>query len=103
MSAIPLQPVPAQSVKTILGGQNCLIRVYQKTQGLFVDLVSDGQPVVTCVIARDAVPLVCREYVGFVGNLIFVDTQGDADTTHDGLGSRFILIYITAEENEIIQ
>lgn len=102
MQEIPLQPVPSQSTKVVLGGQNCQLLVYQKPQGLFVDINADGVDVVVGVIARDAVPLVCREYTGFVGNLLFIDTQGSADPSYDGLGSRFSLVYLTADEYALI-
>lgn len=103
MQEIPIQPVPSQIAKVVLGGQNCQILIYQKPQGLFVDINADGSDIVTGVIARDAVPLVCREYAGFVGNLIFIDTQGASDPTYDGLGSRYSLVYLTAEEYALIQ
>lgn len=102
MQEISLQPVPSQLTKVVLNGQNCQIFVYQKSQGMFVDLNSDGTDIVTCVIARDAVPIVCREYVGFLGNLLFIDTQGSSDPTYDGLGSRFSLIYLTETENALL-
>lgn len=102
MQTIPIQPVPSQSTKVILGGQNCQVLIYQKPQGLFVDINSDGVDIVAGIIARDAVPLVCREYVGFIGNLLFVDTQGADDPNYIGLGSRWTLAYLTAEENALI-
>lgn len=102
MQAVPLQPVPSQSVKVVLGGQNCQILVYQKPQGVFVDVAVNGVDVAVATIARDAVPLVCREYAGFAGNLLFIDSQGSADPSYDGLGSRFDLVYLTAEEYALI-
>ena len=102
MQTIPLQPVPSQSTKVVLGGQNCQILIYQKAQGLFVDLNADGVEIVSGVIARDAVPLVCRSYAGFVGNLLFTDTQGTSDPEYSQLGSRFVLLYLTADENALI-
>jgi hypothetical protein len=102
MQSIPLQPVPSQSTKVVLGGQNCQILVYKKPQGCFVDINSDGIDVVTGVVARDAVPLVCREYAGFIGNLLFIDTQGSDDPDATGLGSRWVLVYLTAEEYALI-
>lgn len=102
MQTVPLQPVPSQSTKVVLGGQNCQILIYQKPQGCFVDINADGVDIVVGVIARDAVPLVCREYTGFIGNLLFIDTQGSADPHYDGLGSRWSLVYLTAEENALI-
>lgn len=102
MQAIPLQPVPSQSVKAVLGGQNCQILVYQKPQGVFVDVSVNGVDVAVGTIARDAVPLVCRGYSGFSGNLLFIDSQGSADPAYAGLGDRFSLVYLTAEEYALI-
>lgn len=103
MQTVPLQPVPSQSTKVVLGGQNCQILVYQKPQGVFVDINADGVDISVGTIARDAVPLISREYAGFSGNLVFIDTQGSADPVYDGLGSRYSLVYLTAEEYALIQ
>ena len=85
-----------------MGGQNCQILVYQKPQGVFVDINADGVDISVGTIARDAVPLVSREYAGFSGNLLFIDSQGSADPSYDGLGDRFALVYLTAEEYALI-
>lgn len=102
MQTVPLQPVPSQSTKVVLGGQNCQLLIYQKPQGIFVDVNADGVDIVTGVIARDIVPIVCRTYTGFIGNLLFIDTQGSSDPSYEGLGSRFSLVYLTAEEYALI-
>lgn len=102
MQSVPLQPIPSQSTKVVLGGQNCQLLVNQKPQGIFVDINADGVDIVTNVIARDAVPLICREYTGFAGNLLFIDTQGSDDPSYAGLGDRFSLVYLTAEEYALI-
>lgn len=102
MHAVPLQPVASQSVKVVLGGQNCQILVYQKPQGVFVDVAVNGADVAVATIARDAVPLISREYAGFAGNLLFIDSQGSSDPSYDGLGARFDLVYLTAEEYALI-
>ena len=102
MQSVHLQPVPSQSTKVVLGGQNCQILVYQKPQGVFVDINADGVDISVGTIARDAVPLISREYAGFSGNLLFIDSQGSADPSYDGLGSRFDLVYLTAEEYALI-
>jgi len=98
MEAIPLKPVASQITRVVLAAQNCQIYLYQKEQGLFFDLNVNGIDIVSGVIARDMVPLVCREYLGFAGNLIFVDSQGAIDPVYTGLGSRFELVYLTADE-----
>ena len=102
MQSVPLQPIPSQSTKVVLGGQNCQILVYQKPQCVFVDINADGVDISIGTIARDAVPLVCREYTGFVGNLLFMDTQGSDDPRYEGLGDRWALVYLTAEEYALI-
>jgi hypothetical protein len=103
MQEIPLQPISSQSTKVVLDGQNCQLLVYQKPQGIFVDINVDGVDLVVGVIARDAVPLMCREYEGFAGNLMFIDTQGGSDPSYEGVGSRFNLVYLTADEYALIQ
>lgn len=102
MQTVPLQPVPSQSTKVVLGGQNCQILIYQKPQGCFVDINADGVDISVGTIARDAVPLISREYAGFSGNLLFIDSQGSADPSYEGLGDRWALVYLTAEEYAII-
>ena len=102
MQTVPLHPVPSQSTKVVLGGQNCQILVYQKPQGVFVDINADGVDISVGTVARDAVPLVSREYAGFAGNLLFIDTQGSDDPAYAGLGDRFSLVYLTAEEYALI-
>lgn len=103
MQTIPLQPIPAQIVRVVLGGQNCQLKLYQKPQGLFVDISADDVDIAVATIARDVDPLVARTYTGFVGNLLFVDTQGNDDAEYTGLGSRFSLVYLTAAEYALIQ
>ena len=102
MQSVPMRPIPSQSTKVVLGGQNCQILVYQKPQGVFVDINADGVDISVGTIARDAVPLISREYAGFIGNLIFIDTQGGDDPSYEGLGDRWTLVYLTAEEYALI-
>lgn len=97
MQQIPTQAVPSQQLQVVLANQNCQIAVYQKTQGMFVDLNSNGVDISIAVLARNAVFLTCN-YSGFQGNLILIDTQGASDPTYTGLGSRFQLVYLTAAE-----
>lgn len=101
MLTIPIQPVPSQTLSTVLNGQGCQIFVYKKGESLFFDLNSNGVDIVTTVIARDMVPLVCIEYTGFSGNIIFMDLQGKSDPEYTGLGKRFILLYLTQSEYEL--
>lgn len=102
MTEIPLLAVPAQTVRVILDGQNCSVTAYQKPAGLFVDVRFGDKVASVGVIARDAAPLVAREYVGFSGNLMFVDRQGSADPDYTGLSERFALVYLTEAEYALV-
>jgi len=102
MQTIPLQAVPAQQLQAVLGGQNVQISVYLKGSNIYVDTSSNGLDISTAVIALDAVPLVPISYTGFIGNLLFTDTQGTSNPTYDGLGSRYQLLYLTAAEYALI-
>ena len=95
MQQIALQPVPSQQLQVVLGGQNCQIAVYTRSTGLFVDVNVNGVDVSTAIIAQNGNTLVPTSYLGFVGNLAFLDTQGTSDPTYDGLGSRYQLVYVT--------
>ncbi len=98
MLQIPIQPVPSQQVKVVLASQNCQIAIYQKSQGVFVDLNSNGEDISVGVLAHNCVALDPREYENFSGNLMFVDTQGLNDPDYKSFGTRFFLVYLTADE-----
>jgi len=98
MQIIPLASVPSQTLTTVLEQQNCAINVYQKTTGLYLDLTKDGQPVISGVLCRDRVRLVRQAYLGFSGDLAFVDTQGVDDPAFQGLGNRWVLVYFDVSE-----
>ncbi len=93
MQVVPLAAMPSQSFTVALGAQQCQISVYQKSTGLFLDLIANGSNVVTAMLCINGVGLVREAYLGFSGQLAFVDTQGSNDPTYDGLGSRYILTY----------
>lgn len=102
MQIIPIQPEPSQTLQVVLDSQNCQINIYQKDQGLFVDIILDGNAISSAVIARDSVPLMPRTYLSFKGNLMFVDTQGASDPYFDSLGSRYQLVYLNETEYAVI-
>lgn len=94
ISIIPLQAVPSQSFSVGLSNQACQLNIYQKSTGLFFDLLVANVPVVTGVICRNLTKLVRYLYLGFIGDLAFIDTQGSSDPYYTGLGSRYLLAYI---------
>lgn len=98
MMTVPLQAVASQTLSVVLAGQNCTINVYQKSVGLFLDLYIDNAPILTSVLCHDRVRLVRDSYLGFVGDLCFVDTLGLNDPVYAGLGTEFQLMYLEATD-----
>jgi hypothetical protein len=98
MLVVPLSAVPNQTIVVSLGQQACRLNVRQKRTGMFADILVNEQPVVLGVICQNLNPLVRGEYLGFAGNLCFVDNQGSDDPDYTGLGSRFSLVYSGADE-----
>lgn len=98
MRQIPLRAMPAQTCSVLLGGQNCQISVYQKSTGLFLDLMVNHQPLAMAILCHDRVRLIREAYSGFAGDLAFVDAQGREDPFYTGLGGRFQLMYLEASD-----
>lgn len=96
MQIIPLKAVDSQTVRVKLANQACTINVYQKSVGLFLDLLVNDVPVISGRLCLIGARLVQDEYLGFIGDLTFLDTMGSDDPVSSGLGSRFSLAYIEA-------
>lgn len=92
---IPLANVPYQTFSITLGGQRCKITIYQKAEGLFLDLSVSQVQIVTAMICRDRINLLRYPYMGFIGNLAFIDTQGTNDPDYTGFDSRYVLVYLS--------
>lgn len=98
MQKIPLQSVPKQQVTTVLDGQYVQIDVEQHRTGLFANIYLDNELVIGGVVCQDRNRLVRSTYLGFAGDLAFVDSIGTADPDYTGLADRFALIYLSASE-----
>ncbi len=97
MNIVPLQAVPSQTVFCTLNGQNTQINVYQKDNyGCFLDLYinSGATLVIGGVLCQNQRLIVISAYLGFVGDLEFIDNQGTSDPYYTGLGSRYSLVYL---------
>ena len=81
-----------------LGGQRCQIDVRQRRTGLFLDLYVAGNLVIAGALCQDRNPVVRSVYLGFAGDLAFIDTQGTDDPSYTGLGSRWVLAYLTPSD-----
>lgn len=98
MQTIPIVDTPSQSLNSTLGGLSCRIDVYTRTTGLYLDLYVADAIVVAGALCVNGVRVVRDTYLGFVGDLLFIDTQGVDDPSTPGLGTRFLLIYLEATD-----
>ncbi len=117
MLQIPLSAVPSQTLSIVLDGQSCQIAVYQKqpivdeygvAAGLFFDLIVNGVPIINTARCLDRTPILQdRQYLGVVGEFMFLDTtatQGGppafngASPFYTGLGTQFVLLYLEAAD-----
>jgi hypothetical protein len=113
MLTVPLNAVPSQTLTVTLDGQSCQIAVYQKqpivdeygvAAGLFFDLIVDGVPICNTVRCLDRTQLLMdRQYLGVVGDFMFIDTLATAGGPptfngappyYSGLGSQFLLLFL---------
>jgi hypothetical protein len=98
MLQIPISATPSQSLSVQLAGQQCQIKIYAKSSGVFLDLSVNNTPIRTAVLCMDRVKLVRHPYLGFIGDMTFVDTQGKHDPDYTGFGSRYVLTYLEASD-----
>lgn len=90
---IPTSKNPNQMFQVNINKQNCTIILTQKRTGLFFSLAVDDVFVIRSVLCENENPLVLYSYIKFVGNLYFIDVEGNKDPDYRGLGDRFILCY----------
>lgn len=118
MQIVPLAPNANQTLQIVLAGQNCAIALdtldgYAVTdntdfsgsqQYLAFTLDVSGVSITrtqNCLNLKRL--LINRQYLGFVGDFMFVDTQpdpitGPADPQWAGLGTRWQLMYLEASD-----
>jgi hypothetical protein len=97
---IPLQAVPSQQISCALANQACQLKVYQKSTGMFADVYVNNELIIGGVLCENRNRIVRDAYLGFIGDLEFVDTQGSDDPTYTGLGLRFLFVYL--EESDFV-
>lgn len=98
MQEISLSPSLSQKVYVTLGGQNCAIKLHQRSTGFYADVYIDDKAIAQGVLCLNCTYIVRYAYLGFKGDLIFVDTKGTADPMYDEIGTRFRLYYATSDE-----
>jgi len=94
MQVVPVKALPYQTLAVQLAGQACVLNIYQKTYGLFMDLYVSGVLVVGGVLCENLTRIVRDVYLGFIGDFVFGDTQGTSDPFYTGLGTQYLLVYL---------
>lgn len=98
MFVIPLKATPAQEIEVLLANQPTKLVVSQKRTGMFIDIYLNDELIIGGVICENLNRIVRDAYFGFIGDLGFVDLEGNTDPVYTGLGTRYVLAYIEASE-----
>jgi hypothetical protein len=99
--SVPLQPIPNQTLQVQLNGQACTLDVVQYTFGLFMSVTVGNTLIIASVLCENLNRIVRSSYLGFSGDLLFLDMQGESDPAYTGFGgqsARYQLLYMTEEE-----
>jgi len=96
---IPIQDVAGQKFSIVLGGQDCTIELFVRSTGMYCNLYVADSLVIGGVICQNMNRIVRDSYLGFLGDLVFHDTQGNLDPTTPGLGTRYVFVYL--EESDV--
>lgn len=106
LRAIPLSPVPNQSLSVVLQDRNVALTLRTLDGTLYIDVLCEGAPICTTHVCQDRQLLTARaEYLGFPGlSLWFADLRGTSDPHWSELSSRYLLLSIeltTAERDAL--
>ena len=95
---VPLDAAANQTLSTTLGNQSVRLYVYQRSIGLLIDVAVNDALIIGGVLAHDRCRIVRDVYLGFSGDLAFVDQAGLIDLDYTGLGTRWRLFWYPPEE-----
>lgn len=112
MMLVPLSALASQTVQFVAGGQNCQMSVYTNDGYDYTDVtLSEPKPYIAIDFSYNGIQvtntqnclnekrlLLNRQYLGFIGDFMFVDTQGTDDPQYTGLGTRWVLVYLEASD-----
>jgi hypothetical protein len=99
IASIPLIAAPAQTLATSLGRQYVRINLYFRAYtGLLCDVLVSDELIIGGVACHDRNRIVRDAWLGFTGDLSFVDQRGHNDPDWRELGSRYLLLWYSPEE-----
>ena len=70
---------------------------------LYCDLILNGVTAWVGVPCLNSVRINSQPYIGFIGDLLFIDLTGLDDPTWDGLADRYCLLYFPADGSSTVQ
>ena len=98
MQILPIQAEPNQTFNALLAGQFCTFNVYQRSTGLFIDVLVSNTLIIGGVLCQNLNRIVRDAYLGFIGDLCFIDNEGSTDPIYTGLGSRYSFAYLEVSD-----
>jgi len=98
MRLIPLNELPAQNIQVVLDGQYCGLTLRQKGPRIYLDLSADERPVCAGAVCVSGANVLQSPSPHFSGTLHFYDLGGQAAPRWPELGSRYLLLYLSADE-----
>lgn len=98
MQIIPLQSIPAQRLQVVLDGQYCTIAVYWRWGRCYADLTVGSTPIFKGALCLHLEKINSSPNIAFSGSLYFIDTQSQDAPQWDGLGERWVLVYLSDGE-----
>jgi hypothetical protein len=98
MKIVPLQAVANQTLTIQLDNQNTQLNIRQTDFGMFMDVLVNNNSIIMGVLCQNMNRIVRDLYLGFSGDLLFFDNQGDTDPYYTGLGDRYVLLYVSSDE-----
>jgi len=88
---IPIDTVPNQEIMTILNGQQCRITIRTIKNNTFLSLETNAGIICQNVLCVDRSAIARSNH--FIGDLIFIDTEGEESPVYTGFNSRWLLLY----------
>lgn len=100
---ISIEALPAQRFQVQLAGQSCTIKLYQRFGKMYLDLYVGEQLICAGALCQFWADILQIRTPDFVGFLRWLDMEGQAAPTFDGIGSRYFLVYFESEADELFQ
>lgn len=98
MVIIPLQAIPAQRLQVVLDGQNATVAFYWRWGRVYCDLSIDADKVCTGQVCLNKQPFPPYPSLYSSGKLMFLDMLGNEPPSWEGLGERWLLLYLSDGE-----